>query len=435
MTVHPLLRRAGRVFGWGLLGLVLVLTLALAGGFVFLRSQPGERWIADTVVSALHGAGLDARVGALDGPLPFTLRLRGFQLADAKGVWLDVPEATLRVGPAALLRGHLLVEELSVREPAFLRVPEFPPADPPPPPSDPMEWLRPSFLKPLGSDIAGYLKLATVERLRVEGFRLGQDVMGLPLTATLEGGGPLTDFRNSVDVVLSRPQEGDGPARPLLAVSGSLNLGNAGGWLADAGKDAHPDLAAGLDLRLAVHGAAEPPSSPEEGSLRALLTLTEGRFGVPSLALSAPGATLAATGLSLDGDRIGGGLNAALNDPAALMRLVALFTGGEPVVPPLTSATLDTTLSGTLEAPELALEAAVPGILPDPARKDARLDASASLRFAARALFTEPALSADGTVRLGGPFVAPLLPRKDADAHPGTAEIRLHAEASDTASA
>ena len=99
MTVHPLLRRAGRVFGWGLLGLVLVLALALAGGFVFLRSQPGERWIADTVVSALHGAGIDARVGALEGPLPFTLRLRGFQLADAKGVWLDVPEATLRVGP------------------------------------------------------------------------------------------------------------------------------------------------------------------------------------------------------------------------------------------------------------------------------------------------------------------------------------------------
>ena len=121
MTVHPLLRRAGRVFGWGLLGLVLVLTLALAGGFVFLRSQPGERWIADTVVSALHGAGIDARVGALEGPLPFTLRLRGFQLADAKGVWLDVPEATHRVGPAALLRGHLLVEELSGRWENFCR--------------------------------------------------------------------------------------------------------------------------------------------------------------------------------------------------------------------------------------------------------------------------------------------------------------------------
>lgn len=437
MTVHPLLRRAGRVFGWSLLGLALTLVLVLAVGFAFLRSQTGERWIADTVVSALHGAGLDARLGALEGPLPFTLRLRDFRLADAKGVWLDVPEATLRVGPAALLRGHLLVEELSVREPALLRVPEFPPADPPPPPSDPLDLLRPSFLKPLGSDIAGYLKLATVERLRVERFRLGQDVMGLPLTATLEGGGPLTDFRNRVDVALSRPQEGDGPARPLLDVFGSLNLGNAGDWLADAGKDVHPDLAAGLDLRLAVHGAAETekPSSPEEGSLRALLTLTEGRLGVPALALSAPGTTLAASELSLDDDRIGGGLTAGLSDPAALMRLVALLTGGEPVALPLTSASLDTTLSGTLEAPELALEATVPGIILDPAQKDARLDASASLRLSAHALFTEPALTADGTVRLGGPFVAPLLPRKEADAHPGAAEIRLHAEASDTAGA
>ena len=214
-----------------------------------------------------------------------------------------MPEATLRVGPAALLRGHLLVEELSVREPAFLRVPEFPPADPPPPPSDPMEWLRPSFLKPLGSDIAGYLKLATVERLRVEGFRLGQDVMGLPLTATLEGGGPLTDFRNSVDVVLSRPQEGDGPARPLLAVSGSLNLGNAGGWLADAGKDVHPDLAAGLDLRLAVHGAAEPPSSPEEGSLRTPHPSTAAgeRFGCTPFSVCEAACLLAARQLGTTG--------------------------------------------------------------------------------------------------------------------------------------
>ena len=53
MTVPPSLRRAGRILGWSLLGLVLVLFFALAGGMAFLRTQPGERWIADTAVSVL----------------------------------------------------------------------------------------------------------------------------------------------------------------------------------------------------------------------------------------------------------------------------------------------------------------------------------------------------------------------------------------------
>lgn len=40
MTVPPSLRRAGRILGWSLLGLVLVLFFALAGGMAFLRTQP-----------------------------------------------------------------------------------------------------------------------------------------------------------------------------------------------------------------------------------------------------------------------------------------------------------------------------------------------------------------------------------------------------------
>lgn len=114
MTVPPSLRRAGRILGWSLLGLVLVLFFALAGGMAFLRTQPGERWIADTTVSVLKNVGIEAQIGSLEGPLPFSLHLRDVRLADGQGVWLDVPEATLRIGAGALLRGHLLVEELSV---------------------------------------------------------------------------------------------------------------------------------------------------------------------------------------------------------------------------------------------------------------------------------------------------------------------------------
>ncbi|MFR7887365.1 MAG: hypothetical protein ACLU4B_02610 [Bilophila wadsworthia] len=121
MTVPPSLRRAGRILGWSLLGLVLVLFFALAGGMAFLRTQPGERWIADTAVSVLKNVGIEAQIGSLEGPLPFSLHLREVRLADGQGVWLDVPEATLRIGAGALLRGHLLVEDWCPR--AVCRVP------------------------------------------------------------------------------------------------------------------------------------------------------------------------------------------------------------------------------------------------------------------------------------------------------------------------
>ena len=121
MTVPPSLRRAGRILGWSLLGLVLVLFFALAGGMAFLRTQPGERWIADTAVSVLKNVGIEAQIGSLEGPLPFSLHLRDVRLADGQGVWLDVPEATLRIGAGALLRGHLLVEELSVLDASMPR--------------------------------------------------------------------------------------------------------------------------------------------------------------------------------------------------------------------------------------------------------------------------------------------------------------------------
>lgn len=123
MTVPPSLRRAGRILGWSLLGLVLFLFFALAGGMAFLRTQPGERWIADTAVSVLKNVGIEAQIGSLEGPLPFSLHLRDVRLADGQGVWLDVPEATLRIGAGALLRGHLLVEELSVLNASMSRVP------------------------------------------------------------------------------------------------------------------------------------------------------------------------------------------------------------------------------------------------------------------------------------------------------------------------
>lgn len=113
------------------------------------------------------------------------------------------------------------------------------------------------------SDIAGYLKLATVGELRIERFQLGQAVTGIPIETTLEDSGPLADFRSKLESTLYRPQieKAGGATESLLALSGILNLGNEGNWLSDGVKhpqpEERPDAGVGLDLRLTVPRVAE----------------------------------------------------------------------------------------------------------------------------------------------------------------------------------
>ena len=282
-----------------------------------------------------------------------------------------------------------------------------------------MDLLRPSFLQPLALDIAGYLKLATVGKLRIERFRLGQAVAGIPIEATLEGSGPLTDFRSELESTLYRPQteKAEGAAEPLLALSGALSLGNEGSWLSDGVKrpqpEERPDAAVGLDLRLAVPRAAGnggdeaqgAQDAQEQGSLRLLLTLAGARFSVPELMAEVPGGLVAGHGLFFDDAKVGGDLSVLLSDPDALMRLVAALTGEAQAGLPLASANLEATLSGTLDAPGLVLKAAVPGIVLDAAQPDARLDVASSWTLVVRSLLSEPSVTADATFHLGVPFV------------------------------
>lgn len=175
------------------------------------------------------------------------------------------------------------------------------PPIPRPPPSDPgfrcgppscSRWLR----------TLRVLKLATVGKLRIERFRLGQAVAGIPIEATLEGTGPLTDFRSELESTLYRPQteKAEGAAEPLLALSGALSLGNEG-KLAVGRREATAARRAarrGGGAGSAVcrpcrkwrrRGAQGAQDAQEQGSLRLLLTLAGARFSVPELMAEVPG--------------------------------------------------------------------------------------------------------------------------------------------------
>lgn len=100
------------------------------------------------------------------------------------------------------------------------------------------------------------------------------------------------------------------------------------------------------------------------------------------------------------------------------MRLVAALTGEAQAGLPLASANLEAALSGTLDAPGLVLKASVPGIVLDAAQPDARLDVASSWTLAVQSLLSEPSVTADATVNLGGRLSGrpcpPIRPQKTA---------------------
>ncbi|MEG2140403.1 MAG: hypothetical protein RRY20_06420, partial [Bilophila sp.] len=163
-----------RITGALVAGLVLLGLIALAAGLLFLRSERGERWISASLVETLQNAGITAELGALRGPLPERLTVRGLKLSDAHGVWLEIPAATLELRLETLVRGQLTIRELTVTDPVLWRLPTLPASVPTP---ERPSLLQSTQLEALSAQLATVLEHVTLEALRIETFRLGAAVL------------------------------------------------------------------------------------------------------------------------------------------------------------------------------------------------------------------------------------------------------------------
>ncbi len=119
---------------WGLLaGLALVLVL-----FAALQTGPGLRLAASLASRAASaGSGLGVRIEAISGVLPFDFTVGRLGLSDSEGVWLAAKDLRLAWSPLELLRGRVVVREVSADILRLRRAPTLPP-----PPQEPvaMEW-------------------------------------------------------------------------------------------------------------------------------------------------------------------------------------------------------------------------------------------------------------------------------------------------------
>ena len=111
-----------------LLGIVLGTAVLLGAALALAQTRVAKDQISSLIESSLEGEQRTAEVENLSGFLPFDIRIGRFSLADDEGRWLEVDDARVKVAPAPLLRGEVLIEEAGAARVAVQRAPNLPAA-------------------------------------------------------------------------------------------------------------------------------------------------------------------------------------------------------------------------------------------------------------------------------------------------------------------
>jgi len=161
-----------------LLGLILLLSLAMGGALLWLRSESGRQW-AESKIAELTADSPTARVTmqGLGRGLPSSLALKELKIADRHGVWLSVRDIFVRISLADLLQRRIRLELVSASDVSLLRLPEGVEKEPP------AQEPRGMF------DLPDLSKLPEIrlEQVDIARIFLGQELAGKPASYTLHG--------------------------------------------------------------------------------------------------------------------------------------------------------------------------------------------------------------------------------------------------------
>ncbi len=323
--------------------MILLLVLAAAAAYGWLRTDGGRHWIEARIAAASGG---QVRIKGLEGPFPFEARAGRLTLWDEAGPWLTAEDLHLAMRPAALLRLHLAIDTLSARRIDIVRLPDGGDASDddaaPTVPRLPVSVEIGTFEAPdvtlsaaaagqearvslagSGTLSEGSARLSMALRrldapgeadadIRYDGRRLAieldlSDPGGLiartagapspfPVTLHATGEGPLADWRGDVDLDL-----GEAKSRLALAVQ-------AGRLTVSGSLDPRPLLQPPLAVLL-----------PEPLQIEGALRIEEPRT-LERIALAAGGAHLAFTGALRLEDKTGSGHGEFLLPDAAVLR-------------------------------------------------------------------------------------------------------------------
>lgn len=137
-----------RVLRYGLIGLAALAALAVAavaGGLFWLNGDQGRRWLAATIEGAAASPDLRLTLGTIEGRFPFDFTVSRIEVADTKGVWLTLDRAHLALSPGALLARRVAVEALEAARVEVARAPVTTQPAQPEPAADPSAPLLPDL--------------------------------------------------------------------------------------------------------------------------------------------------------------------------------------------------------------------------------------------------------------------------------------------------
>ncbi|HYF08606.1 MAG TPA: hypothetical protein VD970_13365, partial [Acetobacteraceae bacterium] len=158
--------------------LCAVFALLAAIPLAFAQSEPlWARVVRPLLERQVPGLALEG----LGGTLTRDPRAARITLADARGVWLTLEDAALVIDRGALFSGRVRLESITAARGVLARLPEGP-AAPAPAPQDPppdAQGVLPQ-LPPLSFGVQ-------IDRLAIARFELGEPVIGLAATLSLEG--------------------------------------------------------------------------------------------------------------------------------------------------------------------------------------------------------------------------------------------------------
>ncbi|SDA12951.1 translocation/assembly module TamB domain-containing protein [Sphingomonas sp. NFR15] len=168
-----------RVLKW--VGIALVALALLAVALVFgINTQPGRRFLANTIGGYTLASGLNVTVGRIDGSIYGAMVLRDVRVRDQQGVFLTSPAIAVDWRPFAFVNNHADVKSATARLITMARMPVLKPT-----PVDPNAPTLPSL------DI-------DVGRLKIDRFVMRKPVTGQAHIVAVDGLAHIADRRAQV---------------------------------------------------------------------------------------------------------------------------------------------------------------------------------------------------------------------------------------------
>ncbi len=112
-------RRFGKIIG----SAIGILLLVSAGAFIYIDTDAGHEFIADTINSSLKTPESEVHIRAINGSLFSDVDIANVTLSDEQGMWLELTNIKASWKPWALLTGRAHIIDLNIEKLDFKRTP------------------------------------------------------------------------------------------------------------------------------------------------------------------------------------------------------------------------------------------------------------------------------------------------------------------------